>query len=303
MSPTQAMDVTYNALFDYFHGLTSMERNVLRRAIPFYSFLRFNGAFQTKQVFIAPTRVVMPERMMRIGEAGGPSFRDLLFPFEESYTSLAVGDDSLLKVRLPSKEWWNMMPRDWNLLNVDTMGQWFEVLHPMLKATLRPLFGKEPNYGGPQRDYLYSDKFGVLFNNAPTMVKEFLGVKEAMDWSTGKATYSMDPWKLFLISSLGLGRMLSTVGKLDEAFDISSREVMYTEGMANSDKYWTAKELTRAQALVSAFLGMPYDPMGPKQIAERQYRKKMRTAVPLRRKVTELQKHGHYPPAKYLPKD
>ena len=199
-------------------------------------------------------------------------------------------------LRLTAKEFFNKLPRDLNLLNPESMRQWFDVLHPGLKAAINIVQGQDPNYGGRQRDYLQSDKFGVLFKNAPTRVREFLGLRESFQWGLGKRTYQIDPVALFTLTSVGLGRLMSTFGLLDQSYDLDVARIMHDEGMANAHERWTTSELTEIQAMVSAFLGMPLLPFGEKQRTVRRYERAKRIAPALRQKVRGLQALGKYPP-------
>lgn len=56
----EASDLTYNALFDYAHGLSQFERRFARRIIPFYSFQRFAYPLVVKTLFTHPGRITVP---------------------------------------------------------------------------------------------------------------------------------------------------------------------------------------------------------------------------------------------------
>ena len=136
-SRAQSVDLVHNTLFDYYHGLTEFEREVMRRAVPFYSFLRFNAAFQAKQVIKSPSRVIMPERAARITEAGTtlPTYRDLLFPYEETLTTFggttdAEGRPQVIGLRLTAREFWAKIPKSFEQEDLRTAArQWLSLIH------------------------------------------------------------------------------------------------------------------------------------------------------------------------------
>ena len=306
-TPQGAVDVVHNTLFNYFHGLTEWEREVARRVVPFYSFLRFNAAFQAKQAILSPGRVVLPERASRISEAGsighgtdGLSIRNLLFPFEEALTTFggmedARGRPQMIGLRLPVREFWDRLPR--NFADGDawreSMSKWFSVMHPALQGGMRYFTGQELNYGGRDRDYLYHPKFQAIFHNTPSQVRDVLGVHEAIH--KGQRTFTMDPMALALINIMGFGRLLSSYGHLEqiEGVDIRLAEGFYYGDHDNSVyKYWTPDDLTTMQGVVSALLGQPMVPFGVKQVEIRQARKLAPVARKLRDKRLVMEALG-----------
>jgi hypothetical protein len=56
-SPAQASKLVDDALFDYLHGLSIVERRVMRRIVPFYSFQRFAIPLVTQAAVKAPGRI------------------------------------------------------------------------------------------------------------------------------------------------------------------------------------------------------------------------------------------------------
>ena len=220
-SRAQSVDLVHNTLFDYYHGLTEFEREVMRRAVPFYSFLRFNAAFQAKQVIKSPSRVIMPERAARITEAGTtlPTYRDLLFPYEETLTTFggttdAEGRPQVIGLRLTAREFWAKIPKSFEQEDLRTAArQWFEVLHPALKAGMRWMTEQDPIHGGPPREFMTNQAFGVIFHNAPTYVREKLGVHPYIT-PMGEHTWQMDTSAYFILTSMGC--LLYTSDAADE---------------------------------------------------------------------------------------
>lgn len=297
----QAVDVVHNTLFDYFHGLTEFEREVMRRVVPFYSFLRFNAAFQAKQILHAPSRVIMPERAARVSEAGTdlPTYRDLLFPYEEALTTFGgtideEGRPQVIGLRLTAREFWSRIPKSLEGEDLrNAARQWFEVLHPSLKAGMNFITGQDPVYGGPPKEFLTNQAFGVMFHNAPRAVRELLGVHPYVT-PMGERTWAMDTSAYFLITSMGLGRLLSSSGHLEKAgIDLRLAEAFhFGDGQKGVYDQWSPDELTKFQGVVSAFLGQPVIPFGELHMARRELRKVSRTQRDLKQKLRRARGAG-----------
>ena len=297
----QAVDVVHNTLFDYFHGLTEFEREVMRRVVPFYSFLRFNAAFQAKQLFRVPSRVIIPERAAHISGAGTslPTVRDVLFPYEQSLTTFGgttdeEGRPQVIGLRLTAREFWSRIPKSLEGGDLrDAARQWFEVLHPTLKAGMNFITGQDPVYGGPPKDFITNQAFGVIFNHAPSAVREMLGVHPYVT-PMGEQTWAMDASAYFLVTSMGLGRLLSSSGHLEKAG--INRELAeafhFGDGQKGVYDQWSPDELTKFQGLVSAFLGQPIIPFGELHMARRKVRKGSRTQRELKQKLRRARGAG-----------
>ena len=308
-SRVQSVDIVHDTLFDYFHGLTEFEREVMRRAVPFYSFLRFNAAFQAKQVIKSPSRVIMPERAARVAEAGSslPTYRDLLFPWEESLTTVGgttdeEGRHQVLGLRLTAREFWAKIPKSFEKEDLRTAArQWFEALHPALKTGMRLMTDQDPIHGGPPKEFMTNQAFGVIFHNAPTAVRNLLGVRPYIT-PMGEHTWAMDTIAYFTISSMGLGRVLSSAGHLEKAgIDLRLAEAFhFGDGIKGTYSQWSPDELTTFQGIVSAFLGQPIIPFGELHMARREVRKVSNTSRDLRNKLRGARGSGHLlqPPVK-----
>lgn len=67
-SADEAVKLVNKALFDYQRGLSAIEKSVIRRALPFYSFQRFAIPFVLKQTLNRPGDVVTLEKIFRTTE-------------------------------------------------------------------------------------------------------------------------------------------------------------------------------------------------------------------------------------------
>lgn len=67
-SPEEASKLVNKALFDYQRGLSAIEKNVIRRVLPFYSFQRFAIPFVLKQTLNRPGDIATIEKLMRTTE-------------------------------------------------------------------------------------------------------------------------------------------------------------------------------------------------------------------------------------------
>lgn len=74
LSPRQAARNVFDSMFDYELGLTGFEQDVMRRAVPFYSWTRFNLPLQLRMLVEHPERYVNMARAARGVEKtlGGP---------------------------------------------------------------------------------------------------------------------------------------------------------------------------------------------------------------------------------------
>ena len=75
-TPEGASKLVNKALFDYQRGLSSIEKNIIRRVIPFYTFQRFAIPFVLKQTLSRPGNFTVMEKTMK-------TFEKLLISGEE----------------------------------------------------------------------------------------------------------------------------------------------------------------------------------------------------------------------------
>lgn len=80
-SPKQALGVVNKTLFDYSRGLSYLEKNVLRRVIPFYSYQRFAIPFVLKETVKHPGEAVTGQKALKLLEKLYSS--DTLTPAEQ----------------------------------------------------------------------------------------------------------------------------------------------------------------------------------------------------------------------------
>jgi hypothetical protein len=90
-SPKQAAEEVNKALFDYQYGLTSFEKNFVRRIVPFYTFQRFAIPFVLKNLMNQPGNIATGEKFVQLMERLLVSPEDTLNPSERE-----IFGDSLL---------------------------------------------------------------------------------------------------------------------------------------------------------------------------------------------------------------
>lgn len=85
MNPMEAAGRVNRYLFDY-NNLTDLERNVFRRLIPFYAWMRFNIPLQFHAMFNDPGRYAMVPKVINEIQAQSPDWEDLPTPdyFDEA---------------------------------------------------------------------------------------------------------------------------------------------------------------------------------------------------------------------------
>lgn len=90
-------------LFDYSH-LTEFEKSTARRIIPFYTFLKKNIEFQSKNLIENPTRMTNIDRASRISLEENEMEKGDLLPWLQDTIPFGIGDNQFLNLNLPTAD-------------------------------------------------------------------------------------------------------------------------------------------------------------------------------------------------------
>ena len=217
--------------FDYApEGFTAFERNVMRRAIPFYTWTRHNVPLQIEQVLKQPGKYASLEKARR--------------NFEKTSGSLAIEEQEYLPewmkemflFRLPGESQ-EGLPRYLQLdLPMEDIGKLpftesgrreiISLLSPFIKYPIERIanrnlyFGSEIVRADRPKEYQTAKAMEAL-KYLPQPIKDYLNFKETKlkDSRTGKfvTRYEMDALKLHAIRSVLAGRFYSTVAQATDS--------------------------------------------------------------------------------------
>lgn len=241
------------AVFDY-GRLTDFEKSVMRRLIPFYSFMRFNAEGQIRSLLKTPGRTAGQADLVRnIGQAFGEPLteEDLegIPPYALAGFGIKWGKDKDGKDRfitgfgLPIEAFLDSFSGEGNIM-VNMMQDALNRLNPAVKLPAEVATGQDFFRGRPISE-IYNAKDLVVFMDAMPKgaAKE---LKELLEWSeqknvpvyengviTGYTTkYTANPYMLHLFRNLPTSRVVQTAsGLADEAKTPTQKALQYTTGV------------------------------------------------------------------------
>lgn len=210
----QAANEVNKVLFDYQRGMTSFEKNVVRRVIPFYSFQRFAIPFVLKKMVESPGTVAASNKVANLLEKLLVSDQDNLTPSEREVfgDSLYVeqprifsGFDKEGKAKFNILN--NMTPLDaLSLFVYDNKTKELDLertvqrtilaaLTPFLKVPLEVALDKNFFTG---RTISEGQRLGDLSSSIskilPDSVKDFIGWEDRVNMRTGKVSTYINPY-------------------------------------------------------------------------------------------------------------
>ena len=205
-------DVTHAAtrakqfLFDY-GNLTSFEKNVLRRLIPFYSFTKFNLQLQAKTLLTAPGRISAEIKTINsIAEVmGGEQLTDkeksLLPSWMANSISLKRGEEIISGFGTPIEQPFQQFQPNSLLGSIS----------PLFRYPVEAMTGYQFFRGKPTSDVIDAKNF----REAPQAIKDFIGYAEYQGTTkTGKKynrSVSLRPGNMNFINNLPWAGRISTI--------------------------------------------------------------------------------------------
>lgn len=214
---THAAQRTKQFLFDYQNGLTSFEKNVMRRLIPFYSFTRFNLELQAKTLLSAPGKIAMEIKAVQsLGSimGGEPMSKD-----EVDLLPTWMKNNLNLKRRTEDGKYEILsgfgtpIEQPFQAFQGNTlMGS----LSPIIKFPVEKMTGYNLFRGKMTSQVTDAEMFRVF----PEPVKQFIGYVEweGVDKQGKKYTVykSLRPERMHTLLSMPYGRFISTVGSMTD---------------------------------------------------------------------------------------
>jgi len=212
-SPTQAANQVNKALFDYSRGLTSFEKNVARRIIPFYTYQRFAIPFVLRKLVERPGTVSSGQKIVSLMEKLMVDKTEQLTPAEREIFGdsflieqprLFSGFDNTGKAKFNVFN--NMTPLDaLSFFAYDKSGNLdlertaqktvLAALTPFIKVPLESAIDKNFFTG---RTITEGGKLGDLSNGVsmylPNVVKQAIGWEDRTNMRTGKTQTYINPY-------------------------------------------------------------------------------------------------------------
>jgi hypothetical protein len=204
MTPQDAAQVVKDFLFDY-GELSAFDRDVMRRAMPFYVFPRKAIETYGKAVVKTPGRVVNLAKPFR----GREDENNMMTSWEGEGFKLRLDRDGktltmLNGVDLPVRT----MDMLWAGSPTKTMNRWLSMASPAIKVPYEFLSGQDPFRGQPlgrQQTYF----LGPLLKEMPKVAQDFAGFHEDKD-AAGRPKYTVRMDRVQVLAEAALiSRVLS----------------------------------------------------------------------------------------------
>lgn len=220
-SPRQAADEVNKSLFDYSRGLTSFEKNVARRLIPFYTYQRFAIPFVLRKLIEKPGTAsagqkfvnMLEKLMVDDTEQLSPAEREIFgnsFLIEQPRVFLGFDNTGKAKFNVFN----NMTPLDaLSFFVYDKEGK-FDLERTVQKTVLGALtpFIKIPIEAAIDKNFFTGKavseggKLGDLKNSIsvilPKSVKDAIGYEDRVNMRTGKTTTYINPYLAYFTFSI-----------------------------------------------------------------------------------------------------
>jgi len=249
----EAASQVRKAVFDY-GRLTDFEKSVMRRLIPFYSFMRFNAESQVRSILTTPGRTAgQIDFVKNIGQTFGEPLteEDLagIPPYALSGLGIKWGKDKEGKDRfitgfgLPVEAFMETFSGEGNIM-VDMFRDALNKLNPAVKAPLELSTGQNFFRGRAISDIYDAKDLKTIIDVMPKPVANEL--KELLEWSeqkdipiyeSGKITgyttkYTANPYALYLLHNLPTARIQSTIsGATDQTATPGQRALKIGTGV------------------------------------------------------------------------
>lgn len=206
----QAAAQTRKYLFDY-NDLTDFEKNIMRRAVPFYTWMRKNIPLQLEQLVVQPQKYAAVAKLVK-GMNADLSEEDIqnLPDFVKEGLYAKVGEDENGNPRMVYS--FGLPFEDIGRLYRGSLARTGErevlgSLSPALKAPLEGFMGRSAFYGKNLDDL--TNTFGKQAKDFPDALKSYLDYKETKvekKDGTSYTKYYVDPYKYYMLTQLPLTR-------------------------------------------------------------------------------------------------
>jgi len=195
-------------LFDY-GNLSPFERNVMHRAIPFYTWMSKNARLQLSLLWRQP-RVMATLAHLGFKLRGDPK-RLALPSYMQQGLALEVGTDKqgdplvLSGLGIPQEDFNKLWSRQGFR---DTLALLGSQANPLVSKTAELTFGKHLFYGSDIAEYR---RAYPVIGQLPKWVQDWMGYRSETA-PNGKTYHYADPWRLWWLSAFA-GRLYATAGK------------------------------------------------------------------------------------------
>ncbi len=242
MTPEQAAARTKQFLFDY-GNLSNFERDTVRRAIPFWTFMRKNVPLQLKMLATEPGRQAV--FLKAFATPGDPELLERekrLWPeYVAQGLAKQVGTDQdgnplvLWGVGLPIEDLNKVLPSrrsTGSAIGATARNTFIGMMAPLARYAVEEATGTDTFSGRPLEDItkVYNG-WGRIIDDSPAALKKFLGFSKDYN-RKGDVVYNMDPQALHLVRSFILSRVYTTYGKaVDDRKDPVTRLLNVATGV------------------------------------------------------------------------
>lgn len=212
-SPAESLKMVNKTLFDYSHGLSYMEKNVIRKIIPFYTYQRFAIPLVLKSAITKPGNILTGQKFLGLleklvtdkTESLSPSEQESIAPYVLEQPKLYTGFDKDGKANFNILN--NMTPLDsLNLLVYDKNNEldWKRTMEKVVLAQVTP-FIKVPLELIEDKNFFTGQtldkarRLGDINDSTlsiviPDRMKELMGWDNRIHPITGKQTVYVTPW-------------------------------------------------------------------------------------------------------------
>lgn len=225
-APEQAAKSVFQYHFDYApEALTSFEKNVMKRVMPFYRWTRGNIPLQLGQMAQQPGKYAALGKLvdgLQSDKAKAKEEFAALPPYMREGLPIRLGEKNgfsqyLYGLGLPVEDVNKLWKGGVRRTLASTLGD----ISPILKYPIEAGTGQNLFTGQPinQSTYVYP------FVNKVPGLKEWLGVTEHKN-KDGSISYQADPYKLHFLNT-ALGRFYTTAGKMTDQNTSSAVKFLY----------------------------------------------------------------------------
>jgi len=209
-SITEAVKKVYKYHFDYEPwGLSKFENNIMKRVIPFFTFMRNNIPLQIEEIISQPGKyagIMKTTRAMQ-GDITQQD-KDNITPYMQNQFIIKTKDKIISGLGTPLEEALNQLQTPLHAI--------FSAMSPILKIPIE----QYTDFNFFKQQPISSDSYGKKYKRAPKVLKDFLKFKE-IPLGDDKFIYTVDPERKYWLDTLGL-RGLSTTLSLINSVDTSS---------------------------------------------------------------------------------
>ena len=215
-SPAEAMMKVKKYLFDY-SNLSDIEKNWLRRLIPFYTWQSKNVRLQAKLLIEKPGFFASQHKLFGRSDRG---------PEADSLPNWMRGDTKIKLGKRPGKAGAWITNIDLPVQNIDvlwrggvgkTMRENFSMISPLIKFPIEYTINLDTFRNRPLRGTQWVNEMGPSMERLfPKAVKDYIGL-EKVDFKDGGTGYKVNGTALYLMmKSLFIGRFMSEGARLED---------------------------------------------------------------------------------------